>query len=88
MHTKSPPTYIYTQAGQSRNLNTQSESRQNLSTQTQGNANQSHSTEATREVKTGQVLSPYNLKISSQVLLWNDEVEFIRGKEKMKAFEE
>ena len=76
------------QAGQSRNFNTRSESRQNLSTQTQGNANQSHSTEATREVKTGQVLSPYNLKISSQVLLSNDEVEFIRGREKMKAFEE
>ena len=80
--------YAPKQAGQSRSFNTRSESRQNLSTQTQGNANQSHSTEATHEVKTGQVLSPYNLKISSQVLLWNDEVEFIRGKEKMKAFEE
>ena len=29
-----------------------------------------------------QDLSPYNLKISSQVLLSNDEVEFIRGREK------
>ena len=59
-----------------------------MSTQTQGNANQSHSTEATCEVKTGQVLSPYDLKILSQVLLSNDKVEFVRGREKMKAFEE
>ena len=59
-----------------------------MSTLAQGNANQSHSIEATSEVKTGQVLSPYILKISSQVLLLNDKVEFIRGKEKMRIFEE
>ena len=51
-----------------------------MSTLAQGNANQSYTIEATCEIKTGQVLTPYNIKISSQVLLSNDEVEFIRGK--------
>ena len=76
------------QAGQPRKFNTRSESRQNLSTLAQGNANQSYTIEATCEVKTGQVLSPYNLKISSQVLLSNDEVEFIRGGKKICVFED
>ena len=73
---------MHDQAGQPRNFDIRSESRQNLSTFAQGDANQSYTIEATCEVKTGQVLSPYNLKISSQVLLSNDEVEFIRGGKK------
>ena len=76
------------QACQPRKFKTRSESRQNLSTLAQGNANQSYTIEATCEVKTGQVLTPYNIKISSQVLLSNDEVEFIRGGKKICVVED